>query len=384
MNKNIPGLFIPLCNMRNTLFILLIFVFCTGCKKHAETLEPSEVIDFKQVDRKASIREAENRFFEEPVYILLKSPDKNTLFGKIDQIKILNDKIYILDEGIKSLIVFDLDGNALGKVGVYGQGPQEYLDIASFDVDPAGRIYTIDGRNDKLFIYDDRFQCVSTQSLPFEADQLQLLADGRYLFALSSWNTGECKGRKIAVTDRELTVLASYLDYDEYKDDNYWISGYQFIRTDRSILYNQPIDNTIYQFSLNGELLSSVRIDFGKQNTPDEIKKDIERHLTEFDNYTLLRNFTVVTPQFLMGYVWEGRHNKVFMLDRASNEIYVSPTLEDSDHTLLTGFCGSTMISFIDPDYYEEYPDHDLLPENILAHLKKGDFVICLRKIKEG
>lgn len=370
--------------MKNSFFILLIFIFCTGCKKQAATAEPLDILEFKEVNRNVSIREAEERFFEAPVYIRLKSADKNTLFGRIDQIKVLNGKIYILDEGIKSLLVFDLDGNALGKVGVYGQGPQEYLDIASFDVDTAGYIYTIDGRNDKLFRYDDQFRCLSTQRLPFEADQIQLLADGRYLFALSSWNMGECKGKKIAVTDRNLAVLASYLDYDEYKDDNYWISGYQFIQTDRSILYNQPIDNTIYRFSFNGELQSSVRMDFGRQNTPDERKKDIERHLAEFDNYTLLRNFTVVTPQFLMGYVWEGRKNKVFLLDRASREIYVSRTLEDSDHTLLTGFCGSTMISCIHPDAYEEDPDSDLLPEDLIAHLKKGEFVICLRKIKKA
>lgn len=370
--------------MRNILFWALIFFFCAGCKKTAERMEPSEVIDFNGLDRKVSIREAEKLFFEEPVYIRLGSTDENLLFGKIDQIKVVGDKIYILDTGIKSLVVFNIDGSALGKVGVYGQGPQEYLDIAGFDVDALGRIYTIDGRNDQLFVYDEQLRFVSSQKLPFEVDQIQVLDNGCYLFALSSWNNGKCKGKKIALTDPDLTVRTTWLAYDEYKDDNYWISGYQFIKTDHCILYHQPIDPTVYTFSLDGELAGSIRMDFGRRNAPDELKKDIERHLAEFDNYTLLRDFTVVTPRFLMGFLWESRKRKLFILDKASGEINVSPAVEDSDNTLLTGFCGSTMISYMDPDNYGESPEADLLPADITEHLRKGDFVLCLRKVKTG
>lgn len=70
------------------------------------------------------------------------------------------------------------------------------------------------------------------------------------------------------------------------------------------------------------------------------------------------------------------------MMDRDTQAFYSSKKLEDSDNTLLTGFSGSTMISFIDPDFYETYPDEARLPDDVSEHLKNGNFVVCLRNMK--
>lgn len=368
--------------MKNILFFILLIIHLTGCRDNIQTMEPALIIDFQTMDAKPLVKEVEELFFTNPTFIKLKNSDNSTAFGKIDQVKIVNDKIYILDERIKSLLVYEMDGNAISKVGTYGQGPQEYLDIASFDVDKLGNIYTIDGRLDKLFIYDNKLKCVSSVKLPFEVDQMQLLENDRYMFALSSWNKGTCEGKKIAITDKNLNVLESYLPYDEYIDENYWISGYQFIKTKEFIVYNRPIDNTIYLFSLDGKLLKSIQIDFGSQNVSNEMKKNVARNLSEFDNYCLLKNFVVITPRFITGTIWMNRQSKVFLLDIQTSSVYQSEKLEDSDNTLCTGFSDSTLISFIDPDYYNEYPDFDNLSIDIKEHLKNGDFVLCIKHVK--
>lgn len=368
--------------MKHCLFISLIFILSIGCKKQINTVEPSEIIIFEQSADKIPIEKVKDNFFEAPRYIKLESENKATLFGRIDQVKIQNDTIYILDEGIKSLLVYGADGKSIGKVGVYGQGPREYLDIASFDVDASGTIYTIDGRLDKLFIYDKNFNYLSSTELPFEVDQIQVLENGGYMFALSSWNKKECEGKKIAVTDRNLKVLQTYFIYDEYRDDNYWISGYEFIKTNDYIIYNRPIDDHIHLFSLNGELIRTIRMDFGDRTVPDEIKKDIEKNLKEFENYCLLKNFTVITLHFILGTLWEHCQNKIFIQDRSTGAFYTSKKLENSDNTLLTGFCGSTMVSFLDPDFYEEETFEEQLPGDVIEHLKNGNFVISLRNMK--
>lgn len=366
--------------MKYILFILLVISLCmAGCNSKDRTMEPSAVVDFPETGWKTLSEDTEDTFFDDPVFIKLKSADNNTLFGRIDQVKIVDDKIYMLDKRQKSLIVCGMDGNTIGRVGLYGQGPQEYLDIASFDIDKSGTIYTIDGRLDKLFVYDNNRSYISSVKLPFEVDQIQVLENGNYMFALSSWNRGECEGKKIAITDKNLHVLKSELEYDEYVDDNYWISGYQFIKTNNYIIYNKPIDNNIYFFSLEGELLKSIQINFGDRNVADEMKKDIERNITEFDNYCLLKNFVVATSQFIAGTLWDGRQSKMFILDNQHSDVYVSNIFKDSDNTLFTGFSNSTMISFIDPDNYDEYPGFDSLPSDVTDHIKNGDFVLCLK-----
>lgn len=370
--------------MKNLLFILSVFILCAGCNSTPKTKDAIEVLDFKKVNKQLTMSEAEKAFFEEPVYVKLGSTDDDALFGSIDAIKVVNNKIFIADEQLKTLVVFDMEGNAIGKVGVHGQGPNEYLNISDFDVDAAGHVYMIDGRLDKLFIYDDRFNFLSSTKLPFEADGIRVLDNGQYMFALSSWNEGEGKGMKVAVTDKDLKVQKSYLPYDEYRDDNFWISGYQLIKANDHIIYNKPIDNTISLFALNGEPDGSLTVDFGDRNTPDEKKKDIEKYLNDFDNYTLLRDFTVVTPYFLAGHVWDGRQTKRFLVDRKTNEIYLTAPVEESGDAYMIGFCGSTMILLINPGMYEEYPGYDTLSDDIKEHLKNGDFVLVLRKMKEG
>ena len=233
--------------MKNTIIICFIIFLCLQCRFHSgdTTSQTSEVINFQTLERIDDLGYAEKTFFDKPYFIKLKS-NSQTLFGKIDQIKLLNNNIYVLDERAKSLLVFDINGSALGKIGTYGQGPNEYLDIACFDVDSIGNIYTIDGRLDKLFVYDNKFQFVTSLKLPFEVDIMQILDNGNYMFGLSSWNNGKCKGDKIVITDKDLNVIKSYLKYDEYIDQNYWISGYQFVKLQNSIVYNRPIDNHIY------------------------------------------------------------------------------------------------------------------------------------------
>ena len=368
--------------MKNIALLILIAIYSIGCKKETKELSPSTTIEFKKTGSKLLTDKVEDLFFSKASFIKLKSKNNETSFGKINQIKIVKDKIYILDEGIKSLLVYGIDGYAISKVGSYGQGPHEYLDIASFDVDKSGYIYTIDGRLDKLFIYDDKFNYVSSSKLPFEVDQIQLLENGYYMFALSSWNKGKCEGRKIAITDKKLNIIKSYLSYDEYTDDNYWISNYQFIKTDEYIIYNRPIDDNIYLFSLDGSFLKSIKLDFEKQNIPNNVKKNIEQNIKEFDNYYILKNLTIVTSKFMLGTLWNNRQSKLFIFDNQTSTIYQSNKIEDSDNTLCTGFCDSTIISFIDPDYYNEHIEFNNLPKDIIEHLKNGEFVLCIRSIK--
>lgn len=371
--------------MKQLLLPIIIIATFFSCKKHSNTedLEKTKIVTYKvsEIDVEP-IQNVLSTYFTEPTFVRLRSKDISTDFGKISKVKLQNQYIYILDQGIKSLVVYDKEGYAVGKVGQKGQGPNEYLDIADFDIDKQGYIYALDGRWNKLFIYDQNLNLVSNEKLPFEADKIQLLENGDYMFALSSWNKGNGEGYKIAITDKEFNLKNKVLKYDEFIDENYWISDYQLIRTNEYIIYNKSIDNHIHLFSLNGDYIKTILLDFGKENVQNQQKKNIEKYIRDFDNYTLLKDFPIVYGDLIMGTLWEHRNSKIFLLDTKQNKMFKSGKITDSNNTFYTGFSDSILISFIDPDFYRDHIDFSLLKPEIIEHLEKEEFVLAFRKIK--
>ena len=371
--------------MKQLLLPIIIIATFFSCKKHSNTedLEKTKIVTYKvsEIDVEP-LQNVLNTYFTEPTFVKLRSKDISTDFGKISKVKLQNQYIYILDQGIKSLVVYDKEGYAVGKVGQKGQGPNEYLDIADFDIDKQGYIYALDGRWDKLFIYDQNLNLVSNEKLPFEADKIQLLENGDYMFALSSWNKGNGEGYKIAITDKEFNLKNKVFKYDEFIDENYWISDYQLIRTNEYIIYNKSIDNHIHLFSLNGDYIKTILLDFGKENVQNQQKKNIEKYIRDFDNYTLLKDFPIIYGDLIMGTLWEHRNSKIFLLDTKQNKMFKSGKITDSNNTFYTGFSDSILISFIDPDFYRDHIDFSLLKPEIIEHLEKEEFVLTFRKIK--
>ena len=371
--------------MKQLLLPIIIIVTFFSCKKHSNTedLEKTKIVTYKvsEIDVEP-LQNVLSTYFTEPTFVKLRSKDISTDFGKISKVKLQNQYIYILDQGIKSLVVYDKEGYAVGKVGQKGQGPNEYLDIADFDIDKQGYIYALDGRWDKLFIYDQNLNLVSNEKLPFEADKIQLLENGDYMFALSSWNKGNGEGYKIAITDKEFNLKNKVFKYDEFIDENYWISDYQLIRTNEYIIYNKSIDNHIHLFSLNGDYIKTILLDFGKENVQNQQKKNIEKYIRDFDNYTLLKDFPIIYGDLIMGTLWEHRNSKIFLLDTKQNKMFKSGKITDSNNTFYTGFSDSILISFIDPDFYRDHIDFSLLKPEIIEHLEKEEFVLTFRKIK--
>lgn len=78
-------------------------------------------------------------------YVKLETTDRS-LIGNITKMKILDNKIFILDGRPSNLFVFAKDGRFLNKIGRKGKGPNEYSVIRDF---------SIDKKNKKVIIYDD-------------------------------------------------------------------------------------------------------------------------------------------------------------------------------------------------------------------------------------
>jgi hypothetical protein len=359
------------------LFILTIWsIGCSTPQKEESKLDiPIETIAFEALERIENI--FPETLIKEKKYILLDNSEDDFLFKSIYKIKIKDDKIYILDRKLRKLIVFNIDGKGIEKVGNMGQGPKEYLQIDDFDINDSGDIYIIDGRLDKLFVFDKNFQFVSARKLPFEADIICCLSNNNLLFGLSSWNKGENANRKIAITNADIETEQLYMQYDEYVDDAYWISNYIFVNEGKNILYNRPIDNFVYQFSETGSPVKAYWFDFGKKNVFNEDKKDIEGNIEKYKNYCCLKNFTIINDKYAFGTLWDKTETKTFFIDRKNKKLYLSETIADADKSNIIGYYNNSIVSYIYPGKYDYLQTMDF-PEDVKKHIDEENFVLCL------
>ncbi|GHT73918.1 hypothetical protein AGMMS50262_05860 [Bacteroidia bacterium] len=360
---------------------LLLFISCNSRKEQIPLDIETETIDFWSFKKINGI--ISESIIKDTKYILLDNSNDDILFQGIDKVKIVNNIIYILDQRLKKLVVFDSMGVGIGKVGQIGQGPEEYLQISDFDVNDAGDIYFIDGTTgaDRLFVFDKNLQFVSRKQMPFEADIIHCLPNNKLLFGLSSWNKGKNVNKKIVITDTDMKTEQSYMKYDEYHDDSYWISDYAFVSTGDNILYNKPIDNFVYQFSKNGVLAKAYLFDFGKKNVPNEDKKDIEGNNEKYKNYCCLKNFTVIDDKYILGTLRDELKTKPFIIDRKNKELFIGKEVISGDISNIAGFYDNRIISFIYPGKYENIETTNL-PENVKQYVADENFVLCINELK--
>ncbi|MVM33413.1 6-bladed beta-propeller [Spirosoma sp. HMF4905] len=136
----------------------LILIFNINCSRSNESAKLSETsikattIDvFSDMDSEIII----DSLIKEIDVVHLET-NKKCLIGKINDIKIADNKIYILDKSInKAVYIFDRKGKFIKKIFATGAGPLEFLKPFSMDVDEDSKgLYIYDNSLKKIVKYD--------------------------------------------------------------------------------------------------------------------------------------------------------------------------------------------------------------------------------------
>lgn len=359
--------------MKNKIWIIFLLFNVIACRHEInnEITVPIDNIDFSSA-KKAKLKDLLSNVSTD--YILLKNTNENQMFGRIDKIIMKQGRIYIADNRMRSLVIYEENGLGISKVGTVGQGPKEFLNLADFDVDSLGNIFILDGRLDKLLKYNKDLVCMEETKLPFEADILKVLGNSKVLYGLSSWNKGKAEGAKIVLADTTFRIYRKYFEYTDAVDPAYWISGYMFADTPNSIAYNQTVSDDIYIFDHQGALKRIFRFNFGNENVPDKDKVDIERNLQNYDNYIMLRKILAVTDKYIVGFIWEYRKKKMFVFDYMQNVCYIGDVISDYDRQIGCGFCAEGIISYMDSE-------SELYPDSVNEHLRNEGVALKIQSV---
>jgi len=330
-----------------------------------------------------------NNFIKNISYIKLSTTDPNSLFTEISKIEIKNNLIYVLDAcGQHYVYIFNMDGSFVQRIGKKGNGPGEYIRLCDFDVDEKGNIYLCDRRKKRIIIYDNHNKLISDKRMPFRADAFNLLNEGNYIFSVQFDSSKPEKKSKVIITDSSFNIKRRYFTYDkncldDKRSDNI------FRENKYGILYNKPVNDTIYEFSKTGELIKALYFDFGRKTVPQSLKNSygkliIERKKMDFKYFN---QPPLLIKNYVMGSLIIGK-TKVFMLYDLKNNKTFQHEISEDKFTLqninfpLNVLNDSVVISSFDMQLFQYSSNKSDFSSDIQNHIKNGGTVLSFYTLK--
>lgn len=184
--------------------------------------------------------------------------------GRVDKVACMADRIYVADCRANKIFCYDMDGNPKGVVARHGRGPGEYLEIHDISVD-GDRIYILDNSVGKLLVYDSSdFSFKYDLKLPFNVWDFEVLSDGGFIFAYAPSQGNPVKEKskryRVFITDGELRVKDSKFEYGTNETDAFMFRNYLSVYGEK-VVYASLADDSYHIFDRrNGEYLKSVEI----------------------------------------------------------------------------------------------------------------------------
>lgn len=183
-----------------------LIILLPSCKKQVVKIEGGIQVSIN-TDKIDTFYKASD-IFESVRIVPLETIDES-LLGNISKVVIANNIIYVLDNHIKTIVLFDLDGKFIKKINRRGRGSKEYIDLEDFVVLPNRNMVLLDGESQKLIFLDESGEPFDEQKLPFFCDAFEQLTESVLVFNGAGYND------RIIVWDvSEKKIITSFLKYD--------------------------------------------------------------------------------------------------------------------------------------------------------------------------
>lgn len=262
-----------------------------GCK-HESVVGPVRVIDFGGID-KVKLSEIVSGY----KIISLESIDES-LIGYIDGLKIINDKIYVLDSDFGSnIFVFNEDGSFVKKFQNKGRGPGEFNIPHCFAVDGSDNLYVLDRQMARLLKYDlESFNYIEDIILP-DNTPFSFTVDrkGEHFYYYYSANTNlQNRQNNFIISNKKGEILNKGV----FVPSESYIMGSQvlFYEIEKKI-YGYPLfSNTVYHMD-EKDILEQYLFKFGDSVFPEQeffLNKSVNMMMQEIVEKKYIRSMKVL------------------------------------------------------------------------------------------
>ncbi|MCL2502372.1 MAG: 6-bladed beta-propeller, partial [Bacteroidales bacterium] len=322
-------------------------------------------------------------------YVILENDSQESMFHEINKLIIKNDRIYILDSDSPSLLVFDIKGKFLHRIGRQGNGPGEYVRFINFTVNESDEVFVYDIAKGNIMKFDKGGNFIDSNESLFGLRDFVHLPDDQFLSSLNI-HVKNNLNRKVILTDDFRESDKSFFTYHKNFMDNRF-NLVTFTSFEDKIAYMYPVNDTLFIFDHHGSLREAWFFDFGRRRLPENLKNDYMKTLEEERRGNSNHIYITETPICFKNYIFAeiriNGQNGIFVYDTAKNkttyEILAPETF--SLYNINVPMCNvsdSLIASCLYIDTYLIIKDKISVSSEIDAHLENGGVVIILYTIE--
>lgn len=316
-------------------------LFALGCRERQATNKEAVVVkvDYTQAEQQLDL----STILEDDIEIIPLQTSGESIIGEIDDVRIVGDKVFVIDLKLPRVAVFDRSGKFIRTIGRRGRGPNEFAGITSVEV-TNDYVAIYDRLKEQLFFYniDGSFRSVKDVSNLWAMD---IIAVGDKLYFVNAGSQTDKGCYRLFELSKDGDYLNSALPFSKKIADRvtWGLDRYSAKNGDELMFYQPPYDSL---FVIKGlELEKLYYVDFGARKVPESV---ISLGGTETlstimrDNYISGVDHVQLTDKYLIVHFSEEDDFTAFF-NRETGEVKVYSWLIDTRHPGL-GYSLSTDI----------------------------------------
>ena len=298
--------------MRVKEMILLFALFFSSCEENNKYGNENEtVILIRLKDEKTfNMDTFADEHISEIRYVPLETNDES-LIAEIEKVYLYKELIIIFDQRANRILLFDMDGKYIRKIGRKGGGPNEYFSLNDiFFEESSGLIYAHERSKNVIFVYDLEGQIIETIQPSFHFNSFCKSKDGFWIY--SCFQDNNPNGYNLMLVDNSMQkMIGGYFPQHPNFINKTWATRFR-LDSEGVNYFAYPTSNCVYK------LADSVpeivyRVDFVNRNAPFEMIAEIEsseeyEKLIE-NEYLLMGNYNIWNETLIFNFS-ESAYNK--------------------------------------------------------------------------
>jgi hypothetical protein len=204
---------------------------------------------------------------------------QESLIGKIEKLYLTSNRIIVFDSKAMNILLFNIDGHFIRKIGNRGNGPDEYQFFNDIQFDKINSvIYAQERYQNCIYKYNlDGKLVEKTPKFDIDFNSFYKTKNGYWVY--SCFKSNNPNGYNLMLLDNDVkTIKKSFFPQEAFINATF---SSTFIESDEGkLFFTYPSSNIIYELK-DEQAISHLKIDFGEKTLPyDKIIK-----IKEMDRY---------------------------------------------------------------------------------------------------